>query len=281
MRYTTLRKKIIKATYPLRSPVLDIGKADDLIILAGMGRSGTTWIANIINHRKDYRLLFEPFYPAKVPEARSFRYIQYLPPDFRDDPLVANAKKITAGKVRSSWVDSENAGIGYKKRLLKDIRCNLMLEWLRQVADAPPTVLIVRHPLQVIASWLKLGWGTAPGTQTSDFEVIISQAALLQDYPRIQQVLSTLDKSSSFERILFQWCVFYFVPLQQLNVNKSHLLFYENLVLRPKPSITRLFDYLEMPLDWEKVQPQLQQSSHTNFLRRDHQHEKIKLSTSK
>ena len=36
------------------------------VLLAGTGRSGTTWAANIINYANTYRFMFEPFYPQAV-----------------------------------------------------------------------------------------------------------------------------------------------------------------------------------------------------------------------
>ena len=42
--------------------------------LSGPARSGSTWVGNIIDHRNDYRLLFEPFHRDKVPACRNFGY---------------------------------------------------------------------------------------------------------------------------------------------------------------------------------------------------------------
>jgi hypothetical protein len=36
------------------------------IFLAGTGRSGTTWLSNIINYKNEYRYMFEPFQSKKV-----------------------------------------------------------------------------------------------------------------------------------------------------------------------------------------------------------------------
>ena len=76
----------------------DYGPPSSTMFLAGMGRSGTTWARNIINYDDSYRVMFEPFLPAQVSEARHFRYIQYLNPQERDPLLVTAAQKILAGK---------------------------------------------------------------------------------------------------------------------------------------------------------------------------------------
>ena len=33
------------------------------VLIAGSGRSGTTWLSEILNYNNDYRSIFEPFYP--------------------------------------------------------------------------------------------------------------------------------------------------------------------------------------------------------------------------
>ena len=47
---------------------VDLEKGDhrSSVFLAGSGRSGTTWLSEIINHRRGYRYVFEPFNPREV-----------------------------------------------------------------------------------------------------------------------------------------------------------------------------------------------------------------------
>jgi hypothetical protein len=56
-------------------------------------------------------------------------------------------------------VDVENTGFVFRRRIIKEIRSNLMLRWLAGISPCTPVVLLVRHPLAVAASWLQLGWG--------------------------------------------------------------------------------------------------------------------------
>ena len=46
---------------------VDLEKGDhrSSVFLAGSGRSGTTWLSEIINHRRGYRYVFEPFNPSQ------------------------------------------------------------------------------------------------------------------------------------------------------------------------------------------------------------------------
>src|SRR3712207_9472155 len=81
---------------------VDLGDHRNSVFLAGSGRSGTTWVAEIINHRNGYRLVFEPFHPGRVGICGSFRRKQYLRPDDRREAYLGPARRILTGGVTSS-----------------------------------------------------------------------------------------------------------------------------------------------------------------------------------
>src|SRR5688572_637852 len=57
-----IKRAILAANYRL-------GNYRERLWLIGDGRSGTTWAANLLNHRGRYRQLFEPFHPQMVSAA--------------------------------------------------------------------------------------------------------------------------------------------------------------------------------------------------------------------
>lgn len=265
-------------TFPLdRLRGLDLGGLRDLILVAGMGRSGTTIAADVINDDGSHRVLFEPFFPGRVPEADGFAYIQYLRPDQDDPVLEERAKRILSGRVHNAWVDRGRGRWIHRRRIVKDIRCNLMLGWLRRVAGGPPLVLTIRHPLQVAASWSALGWGKEVTGPTSDFDVISSQEALLEDFPVVREALEAIDADSFLDRIVFQWAVFLRVPCEQLRATGAYALFYENLLTEPDAEIERLFRFLGKPYDADGMRRTLKRSSSTNFLDRDFRRDRCRL----
>lgn len=249
--------------------LMDRGRLNDSILLAGMGRSGTTWVADLINYDNSYRVLFEPFFPAKVSAAKNFEYIQYLNSNYKNSILTKKAQKILAGRVRNYWVNKNNSGIIYHKRIIKDIRTNLMLGWLKSQDLNIPIILVIRHPLQVVSSWLKLGWGKEALGNRFDFDIIFSQQSLLDDFPVITEVLNKFKPQSMFEKLVFQWCVFYYVPLQQLKTGDAFLLFYENILTQPLIEIAKMFQYIGRTFNRQDVEAILPKSSCTNYLNRD------------
>ncbi|MBI1249796.1 hypothetical protein GC197_18370, partial [bacterium] len=233
--------------------LLDQAPPDRYIFVVGMGRSGTTWLSQIINSSRDYRILFEPFLAARTPEAQAFRYCQYVAPGTSDEVLESAARAILAGKVSNSWIDRDNLPGTYRKRLVKDIRCNLMLGWLAELSSRP-IVLIIRHPLQVAHSWLRLGWGKEADGSQDVFDLIVSQSPLLEDFPLIKQIAPTIAQADFYLRIVFLWCVFHYVPRHHLRAGQAHVVFYESLLQNRLEPLESLFEFLKIEFDQEGVE---------------------------
>ena len=121
---------------------LDLGhRIGDTTLVVGTGRSGSTWLAEILNHRNEYRLVFEPFRSDRVRKARPFRRGHYIDPADQDHPLSRTIDSLLAGRVRSWWTDRQNRRRVATRRIVKEIRITNLLPWIR-----------ARHPALPIAS---------------------------------------------------------------------------------------------------------------------------------
>jgi hypothetical protein len=213
------------------------------VLLAGVGRSGTTWLSDIINYDGEYRYMHEPFHPYRVRLVRDFHYIQYLRPENRNPRYLEPAKALLSGRLRNRWTDSDNNTIFARKRLIKDIRANLLLKWIHSNFPEIPIILLFRHPCAVANSWLKLGWGKEDLGIRTDIEVCLSQEELMEDF--LGPFRMNIDNAESeFEQHVFFWCMQYYVPLKQFKHGEIHLCFYENLCENPHEEIERLFVFL-------------------------------------
>jgi hypothetical protein len=210
------------------------------VLLAGGGRGGTTWVADIINYDNSYRFMFEPFYGARVKQSRAFGECQYLRPDNVDPMYVVPAQDIFSGRLRGGWVDAYNRVLRVDRRLVKDIRVNLLLGWIRAHFPAIPIILLMRHPCAVAYSRSKEQW-------TSDLESnFLGQADLMEDF--LKPFRSAFLKArGDFERHIFSWCVENYVPLTQFSPGDIMVTTYEDLVISPKVEVKRLFDFLGKP----------------------------------
>ncbi len=253
-------------------PVLDLAGAAPQVFVAGMARSGTTWVADLINHDGRYRVLFEPFFPKRVREATDFAYLQYVPPGSDHAALSAAAKTILSGSLRNPWVDRDNQRRFYFRRLINDIRCNLMLKWLSDSAPRMRVVLVVRSPFSVANSWLRLGWGAVPGSERTDIDMLLAQPALCTAFPSLKETYARIDRDDPFQRLILEWAILHHVPFQQFPRGKLYVLHYESLLLDFEAEIARLFTFLDAPppnamvhsRDYHGHSP-----SRTNWLKRD------------
>lgn len=215
------KKKICSKIY------LNLNKnIKNTVLLAGSGRSGTTWISNIINYDNEYRYIFEPFSNIYTKECFGFAYKQYLRENDDREYFLKTARKIFSGEISNDWVNKFNKRFFCKKRLVKDIRVNFLLKWIREHFSEILIIFVVRHPIAVASSRMKLGWAT-------HMEKILAQEDLITDF--FQDVFDKIqDCPSSFERQIFLWCIENYVPLVTLGKENVYMLSYESFCLEPE-----------------------------------------------
>ena len=206
------------------------------VLLASSGRSGSTWVARIINYRNDHREIFEPFHTTQVLLFRHFRNRQYIRPDCEDPQYADPIRKVFEGSLRSVWTDCRNEKYFCRRRLIKAIRANLMLKWIRVQMPMVPIVLLLRHPCAVAFSRMAMGW-------RSWLDEMLSQEELVEDHlePFAEQMRQVSDP---FERYVWESCVENYVALRHLDQGDVHLAFYEEFCEHGPEEVGRLFAYL-------------------------------------
>jgi len=211
------------------------------VCLAGAGRSGTTWVANILNYDKRYRDMFEPFDATYVPMAARFFSGLYLQPENDNPEYLEPAKTIIAGKVGNRRIDAGNVRLFRQERMIKEIRGNLWLKWLRNHFPEMPIIWLIRHPCAVASSRLELDWSTY-------IPQFLAQRDLMEDHlePLHEHIASA---SSDFEKHVFAWCIQHYVPLRQLAQGDVHVVFYEHLCVDTPMETARLFAFLRRRYD--------------------------------
>jgi hypothetical protein len=227
------------------------------VFLAGSGRSGTTWVADIINYRNDHRYIFEPFHRHRVRACRKFGYRQYIRPGDTDPEFLEAATRIVTGRLRNLYADQHNRQRMAHRRLVKEVRANLFLKWLNSHFPGMPMVLLLRHPCGVASSRLKVDW-----TGGADLRQLLAQPQLLEDHlePFRAELAQTEDR---FERMVYFWCIENVVPLRQFSPGEIHVMFYEHLCLEPEAEIERLLTFLGRGYDAEALKTVARPSSAT------------------
>ncbi|MEO8355881.1 MAG: sulfotransferase [Chloroflexota bacterium] len=198
------------------------------ILVAGTGRSGTTWLGDLITSQIRCRVMFEPFNPDLVPEYHGFNYFQYMRPGTENLEFCAFARKVFSGEIRNHWIDHQNERIHSQYRLIKEIRINLALKWLHDNFPQLPIILLLRHPCAVVSSRMELGWAT-----DDDIEPFLSQADLVTDYLGEHLELIRNAKMEE-EKHAIIWSISNLVPLQQFMPGELKIVYYENLCTQPE-----------------------------------------------
>jgi hypothetical protein len=210
----------------------------DTTLVVSTGRSGSTWVAEVLNHRNEYRLVFEPFRRERVRKARGFRLGQYIDPSDQGHPLGPTIDALLAGKVRSWWTDRPNRRRIVSRRIVKEIRITNLVPWIRARHPALRIVYAVRDPVGVAKSWLELGWG-------DNLDEFLAQEPLLAKLTDHTETIRTIARSDDrFQRLVLRWCLENAVPLKEQSAPDVHQVVYDELRTDPERELERLFAYL-------------------------------------
>ena len=144
------------------------------IIIAGFGRSGTTWISDIVSKALGGLILFEPDHPLVFKQSREAIYSS----EHDIESLRNHLDEILTKQIRNKWLlrnhlpnecSNELINVIWKNSEVigfKSIRWNHNLIALSYISNRK-LIYIIRHPLTVMASlirrrkfFLEFGWNT-------------------------------------------------------------------------------------------------------------------------
>ena len=219
------------------------------ILLASSGRSGSTWLGDMLAATPGTQQIFEPLDPRNSAVYRqlmawppgltpsAFKR-HYLRPDADAPEWAAFWGDVLRGRVRTYLTDYTRTSFFPRRFLVKTIRANMMLGF---VADRfhPRVILLARHPAAVINSMFYRVKATWP----ADVQDILSQDELVADHlhPWMNELGSVRD---GFEALAAWWAVENRVALAQLSGREHYLIFYEHLALRPREEMAKLLRWL-------------------------------------
>ena len=252
---------------------------DRPLIIAGSGRSGTTWVLDVLAESNKLLPIFEPLNPLAVKEARNFcsRYIRSnaLEPELENFMI-----KTFNGELNYSWLKTRIAPTKmrpsftkifswdynytllalYKKfttryfnyvrkrsfrPIIKFIRANLMLEWLAENFD-PRIIFIVRHPGAVVASKIAASktrggaeWDFYGPYQQSVFYQYKKDKDLRKDYLGKYSDILT-EKLSPVGGHTLVWCIENILPIYNKQKRKYYAFYYEDILMNPEREFDRM-----------------------------------------
>ena len=223
----------------------DRGGADTpTVVVAGVARSGTTWLGEVLAACGPARMMFEPFHARRVTAYRHFEYLQYLRPESDGPELLSFADEVLRGRVRDpGWIDKNAEHLNPRMRVVKDVRICMFLRWLSDRFPDVPMIYIVRHPCAVVGSCMQLGW-----TMEYDLRSVLSQPELIEDHleSRVEWLRGLRDP---LEQIAAAWCIQNLVALRQLRGSRVPVVFYEDMVRDPERVLPGVYDAARLEFD--------------------------------
>jgi hypothetical protein len=247
---------------------------DKLRLIAGSGRSGTTWVLDAVAEANGLRPIFEPLHPDSSRIAHRFGYA-YLMRETEDDILRDFLSAIANNALHSLWTSyrirptrlqptrqhfrsaTELKSLlriwkvlahrlwTYRARerrttvLVKCIRANLMLDWIKGNFDAQ-IVLLMRHPCAVVESQLRFPEHWDPYWLLSRYR---SDDALIEG-PLRERTDVLHQELSRPQALAAIWCIENLVPALQATANRYQIVFYEELLERPEEEWQRVAEGL-------------------------------------
>lgn len=213
-----------------------------VVFLSGVGRSGTTWLSNIINHDRRYRYIFEPFHKFHG-VFETYSRLRYINEYDKSSEYIDPMRSLFNDDFNNDWSDMYEKDITKSDRLIKGIRSNLMLRWVWRQFPDNKYILLLRHPCAVALSRVKMGWNPP-----NLIDLMLSQKRLVGTYLYLfrKTIEKITQKGDPFMQHVLLWCIANYVPLRQFFSNDPNIFIttYEKLLFVPKIELTRLFNYL-------------------------------------
>jgi hypothetical protein len=147
-------------------------------------------------------------------------------------------KQVLTGRVRSQWIDQYNDKFISSRRLIKDIRFNFALGYIQKYFPKVKIIYIMRHPLAVIKSRLRLEWEPF-------LDHLLQQEDLVHDFLADKNI--DFDKyNADIEIEALGWSIENYVALTTLAHNQTFFSFYEKQIDTPEKVLNGLYKFIDI-----------------------------------
>ena len=232
------------------------------IIVAGFGRSGTTWLSDIMSKVTGRLLLFEPLHPCVLKGSHEYVYRTKVQ-DF--DAIEEHLRKCHEQLPANRWLlrnhlnhPIENVSHDFISYLwenttvggYKTIRGNHFIDQLSATFNSS-VLFILRHPLAVLMSiknrenfWKEYESGFDIH-QELFFKHAIQGGLLNKNH--LSSLKDLWKHGSRDERIVMMWCVSLIITMFKLPLCPRHyILSYEDLYTTPFEEIRKILGFLSI-----------------------------------
>lgn len=225
------------------------------MIVLGFGRSGTTWLADVISKLVGGLVLFEPLHPSVTDRSKKMSYRRVLTDD--DSTWLASyIRSVLSKRHKRLWLMRNHVPVAIDKidqnfyhylwrecsiAGFKDIRLNFTIPWLAK-HDFGTLLFVVRDPRAVVASILsrpnfwEFGW---PGTYDLIIGNMLSELALTA-HPAMKYAELARSAEQDFERITILWALTHAIALEDCAQYDIPVVRYEELYAQPFHTVRKI-----------------------------------------
>lgn len=185
-------------------------------------------------------MVFEPFHARTgYGSLADFRYT-YIAKEASATPVLSQVDELLSRSSWNPWIERFNpvGRFNYRRRLIKEVRINLLLPALLKHASDYRYILLLRHPAAVAQSQVAGGWNLSP-------ERFFEQPAL-NEFTWMRSLRKLNTTTDPFERNLLFWAIENRVAIDAANNSGIPIVMYEDLCMKPEKELARLESYLEV-----------------------------------
>ena len=204
------------------------------IYLIGLGRSGTTWLAEVINHKQNFKYLFEPLNYIDIQNC-PIDCLEHIPINQENQELYNYLTSVYNGKFKDPWIYIFCGNQTSSRILVKCIdRALMIFPW--HVRNFPnfSYIFLIRHPIPTALSRCAQKWEVFKDYM---MQWIYGDPIIYKKYLSHVPMHIFDDSHSLFIKHVVYCCLFNYMMLKYKEEYKLALTvcFYEKLL---KPPIT-------------------------------------------
>lgn len=219
------------------------------IIISGIYRGGTTWLAEVLHEVTRYPVIWEPLHRKVCPEIieLGLDWKISIPPSSRADDVYNYLDQVIKGRILSraliklTNLDELSAT---RKLIIKFCRLNMSLPWFMNRFPDTRIIFLVRNPFAVVASQLEHPAWTKDFNFDTTFPV--PKGKYTEAFQVHQKYLESL--TTKTERLAADWCLdMQHVFTSNIIQDKRLLLvYYEDFLLAPETTMKRMLSFYNL-----------------------------------
>jgi hypothetical protein len=220
------------------------------ILITGTGRSGTTWLAEVLRRLPNSVFQTEPLRPpTRGPRELGFGWHQHIPENVEWPEAEQYFYKLLSGlwHHRDSFRFNESKDLTVCEfYIIKFVRAQLLLPWLARKFNNQRTIYILRSPYAVVASQLRHGaWAATEPT----FETDLNHRSRYYQAPYTDrwELLKSINSVAGVHAA--NWAIENEYLINHPRNNKDWItICYEDLVIQPFESLKSFFERAQLPM---------------------------------